>query len=144
MKTDLFKKLIKEAVREVIREELPLLLERSEKPIPAFSSTFVPTKRDAPKLPFTLPQPPGARPISNPILEMLTQTQQSMTRDELKNIVGSTQGFAPAGIQEEVYESFQPGPEPGINLAALDFVKGAAAKFKLMEQKTQERNGISN
>jgi hypothetical protein len=130
MKADVFKKLIKEAVREALREELAVVL--SEKVEPA-------TKPVVTK--YENYRPVTAKPIStgDPIADLLQETRTTMSQDEYRNMTSMTSDMVSGGMNP--MQQFNPGPEPGINLDTLDFVKNAGAIFKASVEKDKQRFG---
>ena len=139
MKVELFKKLIKEAVREVVREELPTLL----------SENFNQTKTTGPTVnqvtKYENYKPPVTKPIKtgDPIMDMLSETRASMTQESYRDLVSATSEMvqAPGLGMSTVAESFQAGPAPGIDLSTLDFVKNAGAIYKASVEKDRARFG---
>ena len=79
MKAEQLKNIIKQAVREAVREEIKDILTE------AVSSASQPIKQPAPK-----PVQKQTPKSGDPIMEMLNMTQQSMTRDDFKNIMSQT------------------------------------------------------
>jgi hypothetical protein len=131
MKADVFKKLIKEAVREALKEELAVMLSEKVEPTPV--STF--TKYENYK-------PVTAKPVStgDPIADLLQETRAAMTQGEYRNITSMTSDMVSGGVNP--MQQFNPGPEPGINLDSLDFVKNAGAIFKASVEKDKQRLGV--
>jgi hypothetical protein len=131
MKADVFKKLIKEAVREALKEELAVMLSEKVEPTPV--STF--TKYENYK-------PITAKPVStgDPIADLLQETRAAMTQGEYRNITSMTSDMVSGGVNP--MQQFNPGPEPGINLDSLDFVKNAGAIFKASVEKDKQRLGV--
>ena len=136
MKVDQLKNIIKEAVREAVREELQEILTE------AVSSASEP--KAAVKVPAPDVQKPKFEAKGDPIMEMLSMTQQSMTRDDFKNIVGSQ---VQSGMNElnftskSVPMSTPAGPQPGIDISQLSFVKNAAAVYNKSLEKDKFRVG---
>jgi hypothetical protein len=130
MKLDLLKKLIKEAVKEAVREELESILSEDIKPVKAPISTV--TKYENYK-------PPVIRPVStgDPIMDLLNETRHNMTSGEYQNIVGGNSAMVDGGD----YSGYSQGPEPGIDLSQLDFIKNAGAIFKASVEKDKQRLG---
>ena len=130
MKLDLLKRLIKEAVKEAVREELELILTEDVKPVKTPINTV--TKYENYK-------PPVARPVStgDPIMDLLNETRHTMTSGEYQNVIGGNSTMVDGGG----YSEYSQGPEPGIDLSQLDFIKNAGAIYKASVQKDKERFG---
>lgn len=135
MKLELFKKLIKEAVREVLQEELKGMLAEVVKPqqnIPVrkpviFQEHKKITSTESPKV--------GV----NPLMDILNETRQSMTRDEYQQLVSHIPGESNPGIGNLLEHNTR--QEPGIDISTLDFVKKAGEVYKASIQKDKERLG---
>jgi hypothetical protein len=132
MKLDVFKKLIKEAVREAVREELAVVL--SEGVIPAKTQVQQVTKYENYK-------PVVSRPVTtgDPIMDMLNETRASMTQEEYRDMASMTSDMV--GPSMNPLQGFRQGPEPGLDLSTLDFVKNAGAIYKASVAKDKERFG---
>jgi len=130
MKLDLLKRLIKEAVKEAVREELELILTEDIKPVKTPISTVA--KYENYKPPVVRPVPTG-----DPIMDLLNETRHNMTSGEYQNIVGGNSAMIDGGD----YTGYSQGPEPGIDLSQLDFIKNAGAIYKASVQKDKERFG---
>ena len=117
MKAAEFKSLIKEAVREVVREELQNF---TKTPV----DTTVPTTSTAPTKPVA----------SNPLMEMVNQTRATMTNEDFRNIGN----FTSANVAGANFG----GPQPGLDLSSLSFVKNAGAILKASNEKDKIRNGL--
>ena len=136
MKVELFKKLIKEAVREVLKEELSVMfVEQKQAPVTQVQQVTKDYTPVTPKEPVNVP--------GNPLMEMLNMTRNSMTREEYTNLVSANSSMvqAPGLGMNTVAESFQAGPAPGIGLSTLDFVKNAGAIYKASVEKDRARFG---
>jgi hypothetical protein len=116
MKVELLKNLIKEAVREVIKEEL---LNINLKEVELKKSQIVNN------LPVNSDQ---VNSVPSSINEVLNLTRASMTREDYKNIVGTEQS-----ITETSAPVLTSGG--GLDLSNLDFVKNAAAIYNLSKTK---------
>jgi len=132
MKLDVFKKLIKEAVREAVREELAIVL--SEDRVPAKTQVQQVTK-------YENYRPVVARPVptGDPIMDMLNETRASMTQEEYRDMSSMTSDMVNPSMNP--FQNFSQGPEPGLDLSTLDFVKNAGAIFKASVAKDKERFG---
>jgi hypothetical protein len=130
MKADVFKKLIKEAVREALKEELAVML--SEKVQPTTASTF--TKYENYK-------PVTAKPVStgDPIMDLLQETRANMTSGDYRTMVSMDSSMAQQGMP--AMESMISGPEPGIDISQLSFVKNAGKVFQASVEKDRQRFG---
>jgi acetylornithine deacetylase/succinyl-diaminopimelate desuccinylase-like protein len=138
MKANEFKKLIKEAVREAIREELTGGLEHTVQE----SST---------------PPPPPVR-SNNPLMDMLAETRATMTNSDYSNIVGANssmaqnfdrsmftpkRNFSPTSDDPRSIEAaIAQAPKTGIDISQLSFVKNAAAIVNAAEKKQKEKYGL--
>ena len=124
MKTQAFKNLIKEAVREVLQE---ILFEEKREPV-VQKEVFKTTGTEKPQ-PYTY--------TGDPIMEMLNMTKNSMTSEDYKSMVGtpSAPNFNSIGVVENIT------PAPGIDLSTLDFVKNAGAIYKASVEKDKQRFG---
>lgn len=142
MKASQFKALIKEAVREVLKEELQELVQ--------------------PHAPSVQEQV-QTRPIQstgNPILDALNETRGSMTPEDYKNIGGGTLGASMAqnfsrgsmmpsqkvkpvsDAPEAVQAAVAAAPKQGLDLSQLGFVNKAAAIVNTSYKKDKERFGV--
>lgn len=121
MKASEFKKLIKEAVREAIQEELGALQSTPEQPVQETKQAPAPTKPLFNK--------------SNPLMEMLNQTAASMTNEDFSRTVSmdstAARGFNVGG-----------GQQVGLDLSNLDFAKKAGDIFKASVEKDKMRHGV--
>ena len=138
MKADAFKKLIKEAVREVLREEL------------AGTANEAPVKPKAQATKYQAYAPithKPARSTGDPIMDLLQETQASMKSDPNAGYYQDMSQFVSApGLGQDqhnpvlVEHSFST-PEPGLDITQFDFVKNAAAVFKASQEKDRQRFG---
>lgn len=134
MKTDLLKNIIKEAVREAIKEELREILTEAVTPVNATSYGA------KPPVVATTTQ----KSSSDPIMEMLNMTQQSMTRDDFRNVMQSQMqsGMNEVSFNSNSIPSHLPaGPQPGLDISKLDFVKNAGAIYNKSKEKDKFRVG---
>ena len=131
MKIEALKKIIKEAVREVLLEEKDALQEISS-PVSSKESLF---SKDT-----TKPVGPEATP-GDVISEMINMTRNNMTKEDYKSIFNGNSSMVskPDLRMESSYENMPAGPQPGLDISNLDFVKNAASVFKLAEQKSKGR-----
>lgn len=126
MKASQFKQLIKEAVREVIREEL-------SNPAPT-----VQERVDTPKVSST----------GNASLDaMLNETRASMSSQDYRNVINMTsqdaQGFGIRTPQStdpsHVGQALNTAPKVGLDISQLDFVKKASAVYNKAVEKSSNR-----
>ena len=137
MKLDVFKKLIKEAVKEAVREELEIILSEDVKHVAATPTVNHITKYENYKPPVTKPAKTG-----DPIMDILNETRASMTQESYRDLMSATSDMVQApGIAMNPVESFRPGPQPGLDLSTLSFVKNAGAVFKASVEKDKARFG---
>ena len=136
MKVDQLKNIIKEAVREAVREEIKEILTE------AVSTASTPNRGTVNKT--TTTPAPAKKPSGDPIMEMLNMTQQSMTRDDFKNVMGGQMqpGMSEVNFTSNSLPTSTPaGPQPGIDISQLDFVGKAAAVYNKSLEKDQFRVG---
>jgi len=131
MKADVFKKLIKEAVREALREELGDLQTIAPQPVPVQEVKKYENYR-----------PVTAKPVStgDPIADLLQETRAAMTQGEYRNITSMTSDMVSGGVNP--MQQFNPGPEPGIDISQLSFVKNAGKVFQASVEKDKQRFGV--
>ena len=133
MKVEALKKIIKEAVREVLLEEREALQEVSHTTKVHESSKNQPLSKDLLK-PAAVESTPG-----NVISEMINMTRSNMTREDYKSILNGNSSMIskPDFRMDSSLDNIPAGPQPGLDISNLDFVKNAASIFKLAEQKSQ-------
>jgi len=138
MKANAFKKLIKEAVAEVVREELPTLL----------SENFNQVKPAAPAMQHVTKyeefNPTVAKPVKtgDPIMDILNETRASMTQETFKDLMSATSDMVQApGLGINQAGNFSAAPAPGLDLSTLSFAKNAGAIFKASVEKDKARFG---
>jgi hypothetical protein len=135
MKTELFKKLIKEAVREVLKEELPGLIRESKQDLNLVGKPHLLTA-NTPLVTTVANNTTGTS-----IQDMLEQTRKSMNKEEFRNIMESTVQAPGLGMQSMDDSTFMSAPAPGLDLSNLDFVKKAASVFNAAVEKDKNRFG---
>ena len=134
MKTEVFKKLIKEAVREVLREELGDVL--TEAPKKQVSKV---TKYE----PYTPPQK-ATISTGDPIADLLNETKAQMVGEDYRTAYSGMSDMVSApglGMNPVMMEENFARPEPGLDITQFDFVKNAAAVFKASQEKDKQRFG---
>lgn len=146
MKADAFKKLIKEAVREVLREELISILSENVKT----KSVPVGTRNVNTVTKFEPYKPPVSKPrisTGDPIMDLLEETKASMMDSPGAGYYPDmSQHVSAPGLGQDTFspvlveESFS-RPEPGLDISQFDFVKNAAAVFKASQEKDKQRLG---
>jgi len=133
MKVEALKKIIKEAVREVLLEEREALQEVSHTTKVHESSKDQPSSKDLLK-PAAKESTPG-----DVISEMINMTRNNMTREDYQSIFNGNSSMVskPDFRMDSSLDNIPAGPQPGLDISNLDFVKNAASIFKLAEQKSQ-------
>jgi hypothetical protein len=135
MKVELFKKIIKEAVKEVLQEELrSILAEVGEKKEGIPLANLIDYQEDTP---LSSTQAPKAG--SNSLMEILNQTRQSMTREDYTHLTGHNPLQQPPDGIYNVAENRT--PQVGLDLTNLGFVKNAGAILKASNEKDKQRVG---
>lgn len=134
MKIDLLKKIIKETVKEALQEELKEIL-----------NEFKITKQNSPvkishidKKEYT---------SSNPLSEMINITKDSMGSEDYRNILNFNSSNAPMfkpgdNVNDTVVSSIPSGPQPGLDISKLDFVKNASKVYNASLEKDRQKNGL--
>lgn len=144
MKVQLLKNLIKEAVREVLIEDLKEILNESNLNVTDLSSIHnntvsslqLPNSREHVHVNNSTP----SSPLSS-IESILEETRRSMTGSDFSNIIGESRVFQESEFSETNLQSsintydLESAPKVGIDLSNLDFVKKAAAIYNLSNQK---------
>jgi len=130
MKVDALKKLIKEAVREAIKEELGATQPAPSAPVQEVKQ--VPAQKKPAKLLFD---------SSNPLAEMLNQTAASMTNEDFDRTVSFDSSQA-AAFKPGTPAAMAAAPKTGVDLSQLDFAKKAGAIFKASVEKDKTRHGV--
>ena len=139
MKVDQLKNIIKEAVREAVREEIKEILTEA---VLSASEPKTSIQPSTPKPPTISAPVKGTS--NDPIMEMLNMTQQSMTRDDFKNMMESKAqpGMSQMNFTTDSIPASAPaGPQQGIDISQLSFVKNAAAIYNKSLEKDQFRVG---
>lgn len=138
MKAELLKKMIKEAVREVLKEELNEIV-----------------KVSAPVVHEQVTQP-QYQSTGNPLMDMLQDTRNGMTKADYDNLGMSNQNqMSPKMAQQNVSSALQTGdlktiqetvennlasaPKVGIDISSLPFVKNAAAIVNAATEKQKNK-----
>lgn len=126
MKADVFKKLIKEAVREVLREELGDL------------QVAAPVQK---VVKYENYKPTVAKPVStgDPIMDLLQETRATMSSGDYRTMVSMDSSMAQNGMPS--MDSMISGPEPGLDISQLSFVKNAGKVFQASVEKDKQRFG---
>jgi len=138
MKASQFKELIKEAVREVIKEELSIPQQPIQEQVAQSSY----------------------RSTGNPILDALNETRGSMTSEDYQNLNGGTmqssmaqsfnrnafmpQGRAVKPVSDDpqaVAQAIAAAPKQGLDLSQLGFINKAAAIVNTADRKQKEKFG---
>ena len=142
MKASQFKALIKEAVREVLKEELLEIVQPQQAPV----QEQVQTK--------------PVQPTGNPILDALNETRGTMTPEDYQNIGGGNlraqmaqnfnrsmmmprQNVKPVSdAPEAVQAAVSAAPKVGLDLSQLGFVNKAAAIVNEADKKQKEKFNV--
>jgi hypothetical protein len=139
MKTELFKKLIKEAVREVLKEELPGLIRESKQDLNLIGKPYPPSVNLSHGTTAASIGVSTTTGVS--IQDMLEQTRKTMNKEEFRNIMESTVQAPGLGMQSMDDSTFMSAPAPGLDLSNLDFVKKAASVYNAAVEKDKFRLG---
>ncbi len=130
MKADVFKKLIKEAVKEALREELGELQTAIPQPAPV---------QEVKKYENYRPVVAAPAKTGDPIMDLLQETRASMTSGDYRTMVSMDSSMAQNGMP--AMGNMISGPEPGIDISQLSFVKNAGKVFQASVEKDKQRFG---
>lgn len=130
MKADVFKKLIKEAVKEALREELSNIQATIKEPAPVQKVVK-----------YENYKPTIAKPIStgDPIMDLLQETRATMNSEDYRSMLTMDSSMAQNGMPS--MDSIVSGPEPGLDISQLSFVKNAGKVFQASVEKDKQRFG---
>ena len=147
MKLDQLRKIIREEVRAAVKEELQEVMNEAVKiastptmqPAPQpgtsdWSSAKRPDKKELAEM-MGLKTPPKAANIkfssNKGLQEALAQTQAEMTGEDYKNVfAGSSDMIKKPNFASSMASNMgMTGPQPGLDISNLDFVKKAKAVY---------------
>lgn len=140
MKVELLKNLIKESVREVLKEELEKFLNENfvkekEKEIKEVfvQKNNISTKKE-PLTSFNFSK-------NKQLNEILQSTRQEMSSQDFSNVMNfTTENLNSNTNQNFTFDSNNiPRPQPGLDISNLDFVNKAAAVYNASLQKDKQR-----
>lgn len=126
MKASEFKNLIKEAVREVLKEELMEIVQP-------------PVQESSPSLP--LADKPVYKATGNAMLDALNETRSSMSTQDYRNVLNMNSSMAPM-FRPGTQAAIQSAPKAGLDISNLGFVKNAAEIVKIADKKQKEKYGL--
>jgi hypothetical protein len=131
MKASEFKNIIKEAVREVIREELSEMSQPTPTPI-----------REQVKY----------EPTGNAMLDALNETKGSMNTEEYRTAINANSSMAQmysrgafgarSAHTPGTEAAIQSAPKVGLDISNLGFLKNAAEIVKVADQKQRQKHGL--
>ena len=131
MKASEFKNIIKEAVREVIREELSEMSQPTPAPI-----------REQVKY----------EPTGNAMLDALNETKSSMNTEEYRTAINANSSLAQmysrgafgarSAYTPGTEAAIQSAPKVGLDISNLGFLKNAAEIVKVADQKQKQKHGL--
>ena len=136
MKLDQLRKIIREEVKNAVKEELQDILNEAVK-------VASETKRKK----VTYEKPAVHNKNSNSITEMLNQTKASMTSQEYRNVFAGTSdmvskpNFA-TSMASSMGMQGSTTNQPGLDISQLDFVKKAGDVYKAAIVKDKEKRGL--
>ena len=136
MKLDQLRKIIREEVKNAVKEELQDILNEAVK---------VASEPSGKKVTYEKPVVPNKN--SNSITEMLNQTKASMTSQEYRNVFAGTSdmvskpNFA-TSMASSMGMQGSATNQPGLDISQLDFVKKAGDVYKAAIVKDKEKRGL--
>jgi hypothetical protein len=158
MKLDQLRKIIREEVRAAVKEELQDVINEAVKiasaptkmqPAPEpgtsdWSAAKKPSKQELAEM-IGLKTPPKATNIefskNESINAMLQHTQQNMTNEEYQNVFTGTSDMVskPNFASSMANQMGMSGPQPGLDISNLDFVKKAKSVLDLANKKSSRQ-----
>jgi len=136
MKLDQLRKIIREEVKNAVKEELQDILNEAVK---------VASEPSGKKVTYEKPTP--AKQNNSSLTEMLNQTKASMTSQEYRNVfAGTTDMVSKPNFASSMASSMgmrgSTANQPGLDISQLDFVKKAGDVYNAAIKKDEEKRGI--
>jgi hypothetical protein len=134
MKLDQLRKVIREEVRSAIKEELQEVLTEAVK---VASTPTKQTLNQYTKAPTPIKEVPRTGKRQGTLEEMLNQTRAEMTNEDYKTVISGTSDMVtkPNFASSMASQMGMSGPQPGLDLSSLDFIKKAKQIFDKAESK---------
>lgn len=147
MKLDVLRKIIREEVRAAVKEELQDMLNEAVKhastPTPNNKNTSGTNYREVKQKDLARTWSVGKMNTGTvPLGEMLNQTQANMTGEDYNNVmnnIGVPKPNFTSKIATDMGLTEHSGPQPGIDISKLDFVKKAKAVLDKSFEKDKNR-----
>jgi|TARA_R100000081_G_scaffold88406_1_gene59878 hypothetical protein len=149
MKLDVLRKIIREEVRAAVKEELQDMLNEAvryaSKPGPVTKETAGTNYRQVKQKDLARTWSTGKMNTGTvPLEEMLQQTATHMTNEDYKNVVNADSSMVrkpsfASNIATDMGLTDHSGPQPGIDISKLDFVKSAKAIYDKSLEKDSNR-----
>jgi len=145
MKLDQLRKIIREEVKAAVKEELQEVMTEAVR-IASTPTTEESVISQQYRQPLSKPVEKHKQTSNTPVMEMLEETRAAMTNEEYKNIYTGNSDMVqkPSFASSIAYNMGinESGPEPGIDLSNLDFLKKAGSIYKAAVQKDKEKYGV--
>lgn len=128
MKLEQLKKILKEVVKEAVKEELSCLLTeyRSNNTSTQINKSIDSSYEEEPK-----------KTNTTGIARLIEETRNSMTREDLRNIVGENFNSGREVFSFNTNTMLGKTNQPGLDLSNLPFVKNAAAIYNKAVEKSK-------
>jgi hypothetical protein len=145
MKLDQLRKVIREEVRSAIKEELQEVLTEAVKVASTPTKQTFYTSNTASAIPTKVAKPSKMNPVAGKrqgtLEEMLNQTRSEMTNEDYKTVISGTSDMVskPNFASSMANQMGMSGPQPGLDLSSLDFIKKAKQIFDKAESKGKNK-----
>ena len=136
MKLDQLRKIIREEVKNAVKEELQDILNEAVKIASEPSGKKV-----------TYEKPISTKQNNSSLTEMLNQTKASMTSQEYRNVFAGTSdmvskpNFA-SSMASSMGMQGSTANQPGLDISQLDFVKKAGDVYNAAVEKDKQKRGL--
>ena len=142
MKLSTLRKIIREEIRSAIKDELKDVLTEAVKIASTpQGSGYKKAPTDTRKWSVDPKLNEEKQKNLTPITDMLNETQQNMTNEDYRNVVNANSSMVQAPSMANTVASgmgMSGGPEPGLDISNLDFVKKAKSVLDLANQKSKK------
>lgn len=146
MKLDQLRKIIREEVKNAVKEELQDILNEAVK-IASTPNKYSPAPKTGTSDWSAAKKPTNLDFSNSSIGSMLEQTRASMSGQDYRNVVNADSSLVKrpnfaASMASNMGMTENAGPMPGIDISKLDFVSKAKSILDLSNKKDKQKAGI--